>query len=53
MEDKEIGNSIPGFHLEGPYISPIDGYRGAHLEKYRGKLGEVLELQNAAKNNII
>lgn len=30
MEDEMIGMSIPGFHLEGPYISPIDGYRGAH-----------------------
>jgi N-acetylglucosamine-6-phosphate deacetylase len=22
--------SIPGFHLEGPFINPGDGYRGAH-----------------------
>ena len=22
--------SIAGFHMEGPYISPLDGYRGAH-----------------------
>src|SRR4051812_5667863 len=21
---------IAGFHIEGPFISPIDGYRGAH-----------------------
>jgi N-acetylglucosamine-6-phosphate deacetylase len=21
---------IPGYHLEGPFISPVDGYRGAH-----------------------
>jgi len=34
MEDEMIGRSIPGFHLEGPYISPIDGYRGAHPEQY-------------------
>ena len=34
MEDKEIGNSILGFHLEGLSISPIYGYRGAYLEKY-------------------
>ena len=26
--------SIAGFHLEGPYISPLPGFRGAHLEKY-------------------
>lgn len=30
MDDEMIGMSIPGFHLEGPYISPVDGYRGAH-----------------------
>lgn len=29
-EDPELKGSIPGFHLEGPYISPVDGYRGAH-----------------------
>ena len=28
--DPETLGSIPGFHLEGPYVSPIDGYRGAH-----------------------
>jgi N-acetylglucosamine-6-phosphate deacetylase len=28
--DKEISLSVPGFHLEGPYISPVDGFRGAH-----------------------
>ena len=33
-KDPEIGMSIPGFHLEGPYISPVKGFRGAHLEKY-------------------
>ncbi len=30
LEDSEVSNSIPGFHLEGPYISPEDGFRGAH-----------------------
>ena len=54
MEDPEIGSSILGFHLEGPYISPVDGFRGAHLEKYTRKPNwqELLDLQNAAKNNI-
>lgn len=28
--DPEIKNAILGFHLEGPFISPVDGYRGAH-----------------------
>lgn len=28
--DRDISRSIPGFHLEGPFISPENGYRGAH-----------------------
>ncbi len=28
--DNEMGRSMPCFHLEGPYISPEDGPRGAH-----------------------
>lgn len=32
--DPEIGPSIPGFHLEGPFISPVDGFRGAHQERW-------------------
>jgi N-acetylglucosamine-6-phosphate deacetylase len=34
VKDKQIGNSIPGFHLEGPYISPVQGFRGVHSEKH-------------------
>lgn len=26
----EVAESVPGFHLEGPFISPVDGARGAH-----------------------
>ncbi len=29
----EVAVSVPGFHLEGPYISPEAGYRGAHSLK--------------------
>ena len=28
--DPTLAAMIPGFHLEGPFISPFDGYRGAH-----------------------
>lgn len=53
-EDPEIGPSIPGFHLEGPYISPLPGFRGAHLEKYikAPDWEEFQEIQNAAKGGI-
>jgi len=54
LDDPEIGVSIPGFHLEGPYISPVKGFRGAHLEKYVRKPDwqEFMEYQNAAKKGI-
>ncbi len=29
-----LSNSIPGYFLEGPYISPIDGFRGAHAKEW-------------------
>jgi N-acetylglucosamine-6-phosphate deacetylase len=29
-----LANAIPGFHLEGPYISPEDGPRGAHPARH-------------------
>lgn len=33
-DDPALHGSIAGFHLEGPYISPEDGYRGAHPRAY-------------------
>lgn len=54
MADPEIGPSIAGFHLEGPYISPIAGFRGAHLEKYirQPDSKEFAIYQKAAKGGI-
>ena len=34
MNDPENLGSIPGLHLEGPYISEVDGYRGAHPREH-------------------
>jgi N-acetylglucosamine-6-phosphate deacetylase len=28
--DPEVDRRVIGVHLEGPYISPVDGFRGAH-----------------------
>jgi len=33
-QDNKVGDSIIGIHLEGPYISPEDGFRGAHNLKW-------------------
>jgi len=32
--DPVTARAIPGFHLEGPYLSPVDGPRGAHPRQY-------------------
>lgn len=55
MQDPEIGLSIPGFHLEGPYISPEDGYRGAHLKQWirLPDWQEFIEFNKAAGNHIL
>ena len=34
MQDPELARHILGLHLEGPFISPIEGARGAHHPKY-------------------
>jgi N-acetylglucosamine-6-phosphate deacetylase len=51
----ELLGSIAGFHLEGPFISPLDGFRGAHPLKYVRKpdWNEFLELNKASGSNII
>ncbi len=33
-EDAHIAASVAGIHLEGPYISPLDGARGAHPREH-------------------
>src|SRR5262249_9784057 len=32
--DTALSRAIPGIHLEGPYISPEDGPRGAHPRRH-------------------
>lgn len=53
--DPSLLGSIPGIHLEGPYISPIDGYCGAHPKEYIRKPDwtEFLELYNTAEGKIL
>ncbi|NLB27132.1 MAG: amidohydrolase family protein [Bacteroidales bacterium] len=54
-DEKRLLGSIPGFHLEGPYINPEDGYRGAHPKRYV-KLpdwNEFMKLYNAAGGKIM
>lgn len=54
-EHKQLLGSIPGFHLEGPFISPEDGWRGAHPLQHVRKPDwvEFLEYYHASGGNII
>ena len=54
LEDEQMGMSIPGFHLEGPYLSPVKGFRGAHPEQYirLPDWEEFSALQEAAQGGI-
>jgi N-acetylglucosamine-6-phosphate deacetylase len=54
LKDKNIRQHIPGIHLEGPFISPLDGARGAHpLECIQKPSIEVLKkFQDWSEGNI-
>lgn len=53
--DEKLRECIPGFHLEGPYISPEEGYRGCHPVQYihNPSWEEFLGFQEAADGKII
>jgi len=55
LQDPQLQLSIPGFHLEGPYISPLDGFRGAHLKKWvrPPDWQEFMEFYQAADGKIL
>lgn len=52
--ERQIFLSVPGYHLEGPYISAVAGYRGAHpLEHVRlPDWNEFSKLQESAQQGI-
>ena len=53
--DARLHGSIAGFHLEGPYLSPEDGYRGSHPLKFVRKpdWNEFMEMYEASGRNIL
>ena len=52
--DKELARAIPALHLEGPYLSPEDGPRGAHPLRHirRPDWDEFRQFQEAAGGRI-
>jgi N-acetylglucosamine-6-phosphate deacetylase len=53
-KDEMLSASVPGFHLEGPYMSDEEGYRGCHPVKYIRKPSreEFMDYQRAAGGKI-
>lgn len=53
--DRRVKQAVPGIHVEGPYISPEDGPRGAHAKEHvrRPSLREFDRLQKASEENIL
>jgi len=53
--DPDLHGSIAGFHMEGPYINPEDGYRGAHPREHvrLPDWDEFMEYYKASGNNIL
>ena len=54
-KDAALARRIPGVHLEGPYISPLDGPRGAHDSRHVRKpdLREFDRWYNAADGRVV
>ncbi len=54
-QDVEVAHSVPGFHLEGPYIAVEDGPRGAHPREHvrPPDRDEFSRLQEAAGGRIL
>ena len=54
LKNDEVRDSVAGFHLEGPYISPEEGYYGCHPSAFIRKPSwdEFAQYQEAADGNI-
>jgi N-acetylglucosamine-6-phosphate deacetylase len=53
-ESAQVRRAVAGVHLEGPYLSPHDGPRGAHPRQYcrAPDWEEFVRFQNAARGQI-
>jgi N-acetylglucosamine-6-phosphate deacetylase len=53
-ESPAAGSAILGYHLEGPWLSPVEGFRGAHpaAPQHAPSLAEFDRLQAAAGGRI-
>ncbi len=54
VQDERIAAAVPGYHLEGPWISSESGYHGAHPIEHVRKpsIGDYRRLRDAAGGNL-
>jgi len=55
MEDRDVARAVPGIHLEGPFISPENGPRGAHPRAHARppNIREFGRLYDAARGRVL
>lgn len=55
LENDEVAQAVPGIHLEGPFLSPMDGPRGAHAKRHvrEPALREFDKLNKASGGNVL
>jgi len=55
LQDRKLARRIPGIHLEGPYLSPKDGPRGAHARRHvrRPNIREFDRCLDAAEGRVV
>lgn len=55
LSEETVQQSVPGFHLEGPWLSRLDGFRGCHREDQLTlpDLAEMTAYQEAAGGKIV
>ncbi len=55
LENEDVARAVPGIHLEGPFLSPLDGPRGAHAKRYlrEPSLREFDKLNKASGGNVL
>ena len=55
MQHEEVARAVPGIHLEGPFLSPLDGPRGAHTKRHLRKpsLRDFDTLNKASGRNVL
>lgn len=53
-DDPELSEAICGYHIEGPWLSPTPGYRGAHDPQFMGppSVADFDRMQKAARGHI-